>query len=215
MPWNPFDALDARQREQLESYAEQLRSFNRSINLISREDEDAVEEHHLLHCLAFTRRAFPEGAVLVDWGTGGGLPAIPVAIACPHVTVHAVDAVDKKIRAVRTMARRLGLENLHAWHARAESWSGPVDYSISRATAPLELLWRWHVGARREPPLTVPADCWPPGLFCLKGGDLEEEGTELHAAFPSTRVEREPLLPLFERPFFAEKCLLTVVETEP
>ena len=121
-------------------------------------------------------------------GSGGGLPAIPLAAAFPAVTVHAVDAVEKKIQAVRTMGRRLGLDNLHPWHGRAEAWPGGAVFSVSRATAPLVDLWTWHVRIRRAADRAGEGH-WRPGLVCLKGGDLGDEIAALRDAYPLVEVE--------------------------
>ncbi len=213
--WNPFGRLSEVQRDRLRAFETLLRQFNRGINLISREDEPFVEEHHVLHCLALTHRAFPAGATVVDWGTGGGLPSIPLAVAFPQATFHAVDAVGKKVQAVRAMARRLELANLQAWHGRAEAWPGVLHYSVSRATAPLLDLWGWHVRARRPGAPPAGVDCWRPGLICLKGGDLREEIASLQHAYPAVEVETIPLSPLLARPYFADKYVLAVSEVEP
>lgn len=208
-PWNPLDALSEQQRGRLARYRELLLSWNRRLNLISRESERDVEKRHLVHSLTLTRRAFPAGSVLVDWGTGGGLPAIPLAIALPHVTVHAVDSVEKKILAVRAMARELGLENLHAWAGRAEAWPETANYSVSRAAAPLSDLWQWHRRVAR--PLEVhDSSAWPPGLLCLKGGDLSDETAALTALDPAAHVEQTPLKPLVGLPEMADKVLVAV-----
>ena len=196
--------------QKLDLFKEQLIALNKRINLISPETEPHVQERHLLHCLAFTARPFPAGSMVVDWGTGGGLPAIPVAICFPEVSVYAVDAVGKKIQAVRTMGRRLGLTNLHPWHGRAEDWPGKAQYSISRATAPLRDLWRWHCAARTLPNAPVPADAWQPGLLCLKGGVLEAETAALKTAFPDVEVVLHPLHALLGPAFFADKYLVEV-----
>ena len=142
--WDPFESLTAEQREQLDAFEEQLLRFNQRVNLISPETEEAFRTRHLLHCLTLTVRGFPEGCTIVDWGTGGGLPAIPLAICDPEVTVVGVDSVGKKARAVRTMARRLRVKNAYAWAGRAERWDDTAHYSVSRAAAPLAALWRWH-----------------------------------------------------------------------
>lgn len=214
MGWNPFDGLSEAQRRQLQAYRDLLLQFNRSINLISREDEGAVEEHHLLHCLTLRYKAFPPGTSVVDWGTGGGLPAIPLAIAFPDVTFHAVDAVEKKVQAVRTMARRLGLANLQPWHGRAEAWPGRTAYSVSRATAPLVDLWTWHRAVYEAPAVAPASGQWRPGLVCLKGGDLAQEIGALQRTYPSVVVESYPLSSWLGRPYFAEKCLLEVYDVE-
>src|SRR5690606_41790758 len=106
--------------------------------------EERLFERHILHSLSLTFRKFPAGSTVVDWGTGGGLPAVPLAIVFSDVRIHAVDSVRKKVQAVRTMARRLGLENLDTWHGRAEAYPGDADFSVSRATASLSVLWSWH-----------------------------------------------------------------------
>jgi 16S rRNA (guanine527-N7)-methyltransferase len=211
--WSPGARLSARQRIQLTAFQHQLLSFNQRFNLISRDTEAHVEERHLLHGLALTYRSFPPNSVVVDWGTGGGMPAIPLAICFPNVTVYAVDAVGKKAQAVRTMGRRLGLTNLHVWHGRAEEWHGRAHFSVSRATAPLRDLWYWHqrVGIWEMPsPGEGP---WPLGLICLKGGDLREEVEMLKQGYPEVGVVMTPLQPLLRSSYFAEKVIVEVFLT--
>lgn len=211
LAWNPFDALTAGQREQLDAFEEQLLRFNRRVNLVSSESERQFRTQHLLHCLTLTAREVPAGSTIVDWGTGAGLPAIPLAICFPEVTVVGVDSVGKKARAVRTLARRLGLETVYAWAGRAERWEGTAHYSVSRATAPLATLWRWH--RRVAVPLgDAPGDdAWPPGLLALKGGDLSDEIADLRGADPDVAIERRPLDKLLGRNgFFGEKEVVAV-----
>lgn len=211
LDWNPFDVLTAEQRQQLNAFAEMLRRFNDRVNLISPETESDLETRHLLHCLTLSRRNFPDGCTIVDWGTGGGLPAIPLAIRYPEVRVVGVDSVGKKCRAVRTMARRLGLENCYAWAGRADDWEGAPHYSVSRATAPLASLWEWH--RRVAVPLDDPPgdDEWAQGLLTLKGGDLSGEIDELRARDPGANLERHPLQSLLGRNgFFGEKGIVAV-----
>ncbi|MDQ7039567.1 MAG: 16S rRNA (guanine(527)-N(7))-methyltransferase RsmG [Rhodothermus sp.] len=206
--WNPWKRLTREQQEQLSCYARLLEALNRRHNLVSRETLAELPRRHLLHCLALTWRPFPPGSIVVDWGTGGGLPAIPLAIAFPEITVHAVDAVQKKVLAVRTMARRLGLTNLQSHHARAEQWKGETHYSVARATAPLATLWTWHRRVAR--PLVTPPDAWPPGLLTLKGGDLSEELAALEQLEPHLHVTLWPLDQLLGDPLFAAKYLIHV-----
>ena len=108
-----------------------------------RHGDDAFRMH-CLHCLFLTHRLFPPGSRVVDWGTGGGLPAIPLAIAQPEISVLAVDANGGKVQAVRAMIRRLGLTNVEVRQARAETLHVEADYSTARAVAPLKRLWTWH-----------------------------------------------------------------------
>ena len=174
-------------KERLHHYAELLVHFNQRINLISKNTTREVWKRHIEHCLNLTYKSFPNGVRVVDWGTGGGLPAIPLALCFPQVEFVAIDAVGKKIQAVRAIARKLALDNLAAWHGRAESWTGELDYSVSRATAPLSTLWTWHERVAR-PAKVVEAQCWLPGLICLKGGDLSQEVDEMKTQFPGLTV---------------------------
>ena len=179
-------ALDDAQRATLDVYAAEVERLNTRVNLVARPASRADVERHVRHCLALAVRPFPDGAVVVDWGTGGGLPAVPLAVAFPGVRVVAVDAVGKKTEAVKLFARRLGLENLAVWNGRAEAYDGPAPhYSVSRATAPLASLWGWHARAC-QPMDGVPDGSWAPGLVCLKGGDLAEEAAALAEQFPQT-----------------------------
>ena len=211
LKWDPFEPLTAEQREQLERFQEQLLRFNQRVNLISPETEDDFRKRHLLHCLTLTVRDFPDGCTIVDWGTGGGLPAILLAICYPEVTIVGVDSVGKKSRAVRTIARRLGLENCFTWNGRAEEWTGEAHYSVSRATAPLAALWRWHCRVAMPLDDAPGDDAWPPGLLALKGGDLSDEIADLRGADPDVAIERRPLDKLLGRSgFFGEKEVVAV-----
>ena len=208
---NPFKNLRAEQQELLDHFQEQLLRFNQRVNLISPETEDVFRTRHLLHCLTLTVRDFPDGCTIVDWGTGGGLPAIPLAICYPEVTVVGVDSVGKKVRAVRTIARRLGLDNCFTWNGRAEEWTGEAHYSVSRATAPLAELWRWH--RRVAVALDEPSGegRWSPGLLALKGGDLSEEIADLRGVDSDVDIQRHPLSDLLGRNgFFGEKEIVAV-----
>lgn len=209
MAENPFALLTAQQQKQLRQYEALLRRFNQRLNLISREDEAHIQAHHIWHCLALARRSFPPGSKVVDWGTGGGLPAVPLAVAFPEITVYAVDSVGKKVQAVRTVARRLKLENLYAWRGRAKDWPGAAHFSVSRAVAPLLDLWRWHV--RIAVPISEQKEhAWPSGLLCLKGGDLQSEITALKEKFPNVQVKQEAVQPGVKSGYFADKYILTV-----
>ena len=213
--FDPYDGLTETQHEQLRSYEQLLRSFNSKINLISPDTVNAITERHILHALLMRWRGFPDGARLVDWGSGGGLPAIPLAIVCPQIEVIAVDSVGKKMRAVRTMARRLGLQNLFAWAGRAENWPDTAHYSVSRATAPLVDLWSWHTRMATTNGITPAATDWPLGLIALKGGDLSDEIGTLQTAYPNTCVQQIPLRPLLDDAYphaahFVDKCMIVV-----
>ncbi|MEM0964514.1 MAG: RsmG family class I SAM-dependent methyltransferase [Bacteroidota bacterium] len=186
-------ALSDRQRDHLDAYVGQLERVNARVNLVARRASRADLEGHVRHCLALATRTIPDGATVVDWGTGGGLPAIPLAIAFPQAYIVAVDAVGKKTEAVRLFARRLGLDNVEAWNGRAEAYDGPApDLSVSRATAPLATLWGWHERVCTSAPVAAEG-AWPPGLVCLKGGDLATEIADHARRWPETAVQQTPL----------------------
>ena len=212
---SPLQALTDTQRDQLRAYEQHMVRLNQKLNLISPHTESEAWTVHIQHSLSLLHRSFPEGSVVVDWGTGGGLPAIPLAIACPHITVHAIDSVGKKVRAVRTMTRRLGIDNCFPWHGRADQWPGTAHYSVSRATASLKTLWHWH---QRVAAPTAPArspDDWSTGLLCLKGGDLDAELQRLYAASSAIWVDQYPLGALLEADYFSsEKKLIGVFSND-
>lgn len=196
---------------QLRAYEGLLRTVNRNVNLVSRGELEQLWDHHILHCLALAIKQVPSGSTVVDWGTGGGLPAIPLAIVWTDARIVAVDGNSKKTRSVAHFCRQLGLANCVAVHVRAEAYSGTTLYSVSRATAPLSMLWTWH--QRVAVPWTgepIPDMCWAPGLLCLKGGDLEGEYRELRDAFPDLEVTSFPISDHLSDPYFAGKVLIHV-----
>lgn len=205
-------ALTDTQRQQLGRYADELARLNRRVNLVAQSTMGDVWARHVQHSLCVAARPFPDGAVVVDWGTGGGLPAVPLAIACPHVHVVAVDAVGKKTEAVRLLARRAGVGNVTVWNGRADAYDGPAPhYAVSRATAPLADLWGWFDAARVPFGGAVPGHAWRPGLVCLKGGDLTDETAALHAAHASLAVTETSLAGLLGEAF-ADKSLVHVTD---
>lgn len=206
----PVSLTDS-QRATLDAYVGQMERVNQRVNLVARPAVRADLERHVRHCLALATRPFPDGAVVVDWGTGGGLPAIPLAIAFPTIQMVAVDAVGKKTEAVKLFARRLGIENVDVWNGRAEAYDGPSPHlSVSRATAPLASLWAWHTRVR-APLDAVPEAGWPAGLVCLKGGDLGSEMADFAHAFPEAAVTHAPLTDLLGADW-ADKAIVTVAD---
>lgn len=193
-------SLEAR----LHTYGDLLAFYNRRLNLVSREDVRYLRNHHLAHCLALASRRFAEGSVVIDWGTGGGLPLLPLALVYPEVSFIGVDAVEKKLQAVRQMARALELENVDVWHGRAEEFSVAHTHSVSRATAPLETLWGWH--SRNATSAEEQEDHWNPGLICLKGGDLRAEIASMRPH--EVHVQTAPIE--INDAYFADKYVVSV-----
>lgn len=212
MFWDPFRQLSDEQRRLLNAYQAMLLDFNRRINLVSRDADAETIRMHCLHCLFLTCRRFPPGAAVVDWGTGGGLPAVPLAIACPDIRVIAVDKVGKKVQALRAMIRRLGLSNIAVRHSSAETFDmdahAECAWSVSRAAAPLRDLWTWHSRIARPCTRPIDADAWRPGVICLKGGDLTDEMASIAG---EADIERIELADMDARPWFRDKAMLSCV----
>lgn len=185
--------LTQHQQSLLSVYVEQLLTWNAKVNLISRRDEENVWESHILHSLSLLFFVHPpERARMLDLGTGGGLPGLPLAILRPDLELLLVDATAKKVRAVEDMIMRLGIHNVRAVWSRAEElekmegFSGSFDIVVARAVAPLSDLVRWarpllRGGPRLSHPLqsftgrNLPHEISSPYLLCMKGGDLEGE----------------------------------------
>jgi 16S rRNA (guanine527-N7)-methyltransferase len=180
--------------------------WNEKINVISRKDIDALYEKHVLHSLAIAALcAFDAGAEVVDIGTGGGFPGIPLAIFFPGVNFLLADSIGKKIKVVQEVVNALGLKNVALHHGRVEEIKGrQFDYAVSRAVAPLGELWKWINPAIRR---GQKSDDFPNGLFCLKGGDLKQEITDsgLKKITQAWSVDN-----IFPEPAFEEKFLVYV-----
>jgi 16S rRNA (guanine527-N7)-methyltransferase len=184
--------------------------WNAQINVISRKDIGSLYEKHVLHSLSIAAVFnFPPGAQVIDIGTGGGFPGIPLAIFFPETKFQLVDSIAKKLKVVDAVADALSLKNICTEHIRAEEIKGrKFDIAISRAVAPLKDLWRW---AR---PLLKPQDIHKmpdkelpnaSGLICLKGGDLAAEISE-----SGTRPNVYEIHDLFNEESFREKYILQV-----
>jgi len=218
MKW-PFEiSIDPSQEKQLLSYAEELRRVNRQFNLISRQDENRILSHHVGHCLAFGLRSFRGNTSIVDWGSGGGLPAIPIAILYPEVSMTAVDSNSKKTRSVDMFCRRLNVLNCSSWHGRAEAYGESANCSVSRATAPLTDLWKWHTRMAASPRGVEESESgelvWPDGLICLKGGDLTEEKRHLEQHHPGVHVDEIRLRDHTDDAYFSTKSMVVVTNLD-
>ena len=167
-----FPKLDERQKEQFAALDRLYTDWNAKINVISRKDIGNLYEHHVLHSLGIAKVIhFNPGTKVMDLGTGGGFPGIPLAIYFPEVKFHLVDSIGKKIRVASEVARSIGLTNVTFSHARAEEEKDTYDFIVSRAVMPLADLMK----IVRKRISTHPQNALPNGLICLKGGELEHE----------------------------------------
>ena len=192
-----FPNLTEKQKSQFEQLYALYTDWNSKINVISRKDIENLYEHHVLHSLGIAKVIrFTPGSRILDIGTGGGFPGIPLAIMFPDVQFHLVDSIGKKIRVATEVAQSIGLENVTLRHCRCEEEKGLFDFAVSRAVMPLEDLLkicRKNISKEQR-------NSYPNGLFCLKGGELQHE-TRAYKHI----VELTPLKDYFREPYFAEK----------
>jgi len=198
-----FDDFTPPQLQQLAALEELYKDWNSKINVISRKDIDSLYEKHVLHSLSIAAAfQFEKDMQIIDIGTGGGFPGIPLAIFFPHTSFHLVDSIGKKIKVVEAVRDAIGLTNVTTQHIRAEEIKGrKFDVVVSRAVAPLKDLHTWA-----KPLLKKPSpQPTPNGLICLKGGDLSAEIAE-----SNTHPRIMELSEIFDREYFKEKYLLHV-----
>ena len=167
-----FTGLTERQLQQLAALDGLYHEWNEKINVISRKDIDNLYEHHVLHSMAIGKMVhFKPGTKILDFGTGGGFPGIPLAILFPECRFTLIDGTGKKIRVAQEVAKAIGLENCTPVHRRGEEEKGQYDFVVSRAVMPLPDLARIvRKNISREQRNDLPN-----GILCLKGGDLQEE----------------------------------------
>ena len=198
-----FPRLTEKQRQQFAQLAEVYPFWNNQINVISRKDMDSLYLHHVLHALGIAKfvTEFTPGTQILDLGTGGGFPGIPLAILFPQVQFHLVDSIGKKIKVVREVAQTIDLENVEAYHMRAEELDEKYDFVVSRAVTRLGEFVPWvrNKFERQD------RNGIPNGILYLKGGDLRAEIKEAHL-----KAEVHPLSAYFKEDFFETKHLVYV-----
>jgi 16S rRNA (guanine527-N7)-methyltransferase len=167
-----FPELTGEQQKQIAALYDLYADWNAKINVISRKDIENLYEHHVLHSLGIAKFVrFRPGTTIMDLGTGGGFPGIPLAILYPDAHFHLVDSIGKKIHVAREVADAIGLKNISFSHARAQEEKGLFHFVVSRAVMPLtDLLSIIQKNITREQRNSIPN-----GLICLKGGELEKE----------------------------------------
>ena len=197
-----FPDITEEQKKQFAALYDLYTEWNAKINVISRKDIENLYEHHVLHSLAIARIIqFRAGSRIMDLGTGGGFPGIPLAILFPEVHFHLVDSIGKKVRVATEVASAIGLKNVTFRHARAEEEKQTFDFVVSRAVMPLADLIKIikkNISVKQQNAL-------PNGLICLKGGELE------HEAMPfKHKTVMHNLSDEFEEEFFKTKKVVYV-----
>ena len=197
-----FPNLTEQQRERFAALDELYRDWNSKINVISRKDIDNLYEHHILHSLGIAEIInFKPGTRIMDLGTGGGFPGIPLAIMFPEVQFHLVDSIGKKIRVCDEVRNALGLTNVTTEWTRGENIKEKYDFVVSRAVMPLTDL----VKLIRKNVCRTSNNAMPNGLICLKGGELEHEVMPMKSQTLIT-----DLSDYFEEEFFQTKKVVYV-----
>lgn len=197
-----FPDLSSEQIQQFGQLEELYTFWNAQINVISRKDTDNFYTHHVLHSLGIAKICeFKPGSSILDIGTGGGFPGIPLAILFPETSFVLVDSIGKKIKVVNEVAHALGLKNVTSHHARAEEIKGDFDFIVSRAVTQMPIFLTWVKGKVKKKSEHDLVN----GILYLKGGDLSEEMK------PVRHLHKEFLLSdSFEEPFFETKKVIYV-----
>ena len=197
-----FPGLSQKQKDQFAEVDALYRFWNARINLISRKDIDMLYLHHILHSLAIAKViSFMPGEKVLDVGTGGGFPGIPLAIMFPETDFHLVDSIGKKIKVVQEVALGCGLKNVRATHARAEQIDEKFNFVVSRAVTKLSDFYPWVKGKfKKESKNTLQN-----GILYLKGGDLDQEIKE-----SGLKAELIPLSDYFREEYFHTKYVVYI-----
>jgi 16S rRNA (guanine527-N7)-methyltransferase len=203
-----FPELTEAQIAQFSQLQDLYADWNAKINVISRQDIENIYERHVLHSLAIAKQfQFKKEAKILDLGTGGGFPGIPLAIMFPEVQFTLVDSIGKKIKVAQEISTAIQLENITFFHSRAEELKmvGQFDFVVTRAVAPLSQLMQWSQKLLKKKHFHT----YPNGIIALKGGNLRGEILEL----PGKGLDYTEIFPInkfFNVPFFEEKCIVYV-----
>ncbi len=197
-----FPSITPLQLQQFEQLPELYNYWNNQINVISRKDIDQLYERHVLHSLGIAKvMPFLPGENVLDVGTGGGFPGIPLAILFPETQFFLVDSIGKKIKVVQEVASALGLQNLKAAHLRAEQVDEKFDFVVSRAVTRIKEFYPWVKNKFSKDSKNI----LPNGILYLKGGDLAEEIVE-----SGLKVKQYYLKDFFDEEFFETKQVIYV-----
>lgn len=198
---NYFPNLTTVQKNQFEQLEALYKEWNAQINVVSRKDIDELYTRHVLHSLGIAKvQKFNSGSSVLDIGTGGGFPGIPLAILFPETQFHLVDSIGKKIKVVNGVAESLGLKNVKGSHMRAEKVKGEFDFIVSRAVTRMDDFYKWTKGKIKKKSEHELKN----GILYLKGGDLKEELQN----FPKATLYDLPNY--FEEPFFETKKVVHI-----
>jgi 16S rRNA (guanine527-N7)-methyltransferase len=202
-----FPELTNEQFGQLEMLQQLYAEWNEKINVISRKDTDNLMERHVLHSLAIAKfMTFAKGTRVLDIGTGGGFPGIPLAIFFPDTEFVLCDSIAKKIHVAESISETIGLRNTDFVVGRAEQLKERFDFIVSRAVAPMEQLYRWSAKLIKPNCINSKYN----GFLLLKGGDLAAETKTLKQLNKKLIIEETPLNQWFDEPFFETKKLIYI-----
>ena len=195
-----FPELTEEQQRQMDALDVLYRDWNAKINVISRKDIDQLYEHHVLHSLAIAKvLRFKPGTEILDFGTGGGFPGIPLAILFPECHFRLIDGTGKKIRVAQEVSNAIGLKNCEPVHLRGEEEKGKYDFIVSRAVMPLPDL----VKLMRKNISKTQRNAMPNGVLCLKGGNLQAELQPYRNIVETTDISN-----FFHEEWFKEKYVI-------